>query len=50
MTAIILKPGDVSLAAWRSVLEGAVPALDPSCAAVVSASAVDRILAKGETV
>ena len=52
MTAIILKPGDVSLAAWRSVLEGAVPALDPSCAAVVSgsAAAVDRILAKGEPV
>ncbi|MGL4442685.1 MAG: histidine ammonia-lyase [Alsobacter sp.] len=52
MTAIVLKPGEVSLATWRSVVEGAVPTLDPSCTAVVaeSAAAVDRILARGEPV
>jgi histidine ammonia-lyase len=52
MTPIVLKPGDVTLAEWRAVHEGAPVRLDPACAPIVaeSAAAVERILARGEPV
>lgn len=52
MSQIVLQPGEVSLAAWRSIYEGASVALDPGCAPRVaeSAAAVQRILARGEPI
>jgi histidine ammonia-lyase len=52
VTAIVLTPGAVGLPEWRSVLDGAVPRLDPACrpAVAASAAAVQRILARGEPV
>jgi histidine ammonia-lyase len=49
---VVLKPGDVPLAAWREIYRGADVALDPACHAAVdrSAAAVAAILAKGEPV
>jgi histidine ammonia-lyase len=52
VTDIVLTPGAVSLAEWRSIYRGAVPRLDPASASVIaeSAAAVARILGKGEPV
>ena len=52
MTAIVMLPGHVPLADWRAIYRGATPRLDPSCAALISASAasVQRILARHEPV
>lgn len=52
MTDIVLIPGAVSLADWRTIYRGATPRLDASSASVIaeSAAAVARILAKGEPV
>ncbi|HUD31340.1 MAG TPA: histidine ammonia-lyase [Novosphingobium sp.] len=52
MNMILLIPGEVPLADWRSVYRGAPVRLDPACAPRVaeSAAAVSRILAKGEPV
>jgi histidine ammonia-lyase len=52
MNTILLVPGEVSLADWRSVYRGAPVRLTPNCASRVaeSAAAVSRILAKGEPV
>jgi len=49
---VVLKPGDVALAAWREIYRGAEVSLDPACHAAVdrSAAAVAAILAKGEPV
>src|SRR5262245_46837633 len=51
-TAITLIPGEVPLADWRAAYFGAATALDPSCRAVVEASArtVDAIVARHEPV
>jgi histidine ammonia-lyase len=48
----ILVPGQVPLAQWRAILEGAPVVLDPGCAAAVAAGAasVQRILAAGAPV
>jgi len=50
--SLILTPGAVPLAQWRSIYRGASLQLDPACAAAVAASAatVERIVAKGEPV
>ena len=52
MNAVLLKPGMVPLADWRSVYRGAGARLDPACAPRIAegATAVARILAKGEPV
>jgi histidine ammonia-lyase len=52
MNSIVLIPGEVPLADWRSVYRGAPVRLDPACAPRVaeSAAAVARILAKGAPV
>jgi len=52
MIAIVLKPGDVTLADWRAIYRGAVPKLDASCRAAVErgAQAVSRIVSKGAPV
>jgi len=52
LTDIILIPGAVDLAAWRSIYRGATPRLDPSAAPAIaeSAAAVARILARGAPV
>jgi histidine ammonia-lyase len=52
VTEIVLTPGAVPLAAWRAVLSGATPGLDPACWPAVSesAAAVQRILSRGEPV
>lgn len=52
MTEILLKPGEVSLADWRRIYEGASLRLDPACHPAIerSAAAVHAILAKGEPV
>lgn len=52
MTEFVLKPGYASLADWRAVYRGAVPALEPACKPLVirSAEAVARIVARGEPV
>ena len=52
MTDIILQPGAVSLAQWRAIYRGAVPALDAACWPKVEASAatVAAIVAKGDPV
>ncbi|MBT9292129.1 histidine ammonia-lyase [Prosthecodimorpha staleyi] len=50
--SIAIHPGEVSLASWRAVWEGADLALDPACRPkiVASAEAVRRILAAGAPV
>jgi len=52
MIAIVLKPGEATLADWRSIYRGAVPKLDASCRPAVerSALAVARIVAEGKPV
>ena len=52
MIAIALKPGQTTLADWRSIYRGAVPKLDASCRPGVerSARAVARIVAEGKPV
>ena len=52
MTDIVLVPGSVTLAQWRSVYRGASVRLDPQSAAAIAASAaaVARILEKGQPV
>lgn len=52
MTAIVLRPGDVSLADWRAIYRGADVRLDPAATPQIAASAaaVQRILAKGEPI
>ena len=52
MTELVLKPGNASLADWRTIYRGAVPSLDPACKKLIAASAaaVARIVAKGEPV
>lgn len=52
MTAIALKPGEVSLSEWRSIYRGASVQLDTGCRARIarSAEAVERILGRGEPV
>ena len=52
MTELVLKPGNATLADWRTIYRGATPALDPACKAAIEASAkaVERIVAKGEPV
>jgi histidine ammonia-lyase len=52
MIAIVLKPGEATLADWRSIYRGAVPKLDASCRPAVerSALAVARIVAAGKPV
>lgn len=52
MNSILLIPGTIPLADWRSVYRGAPVRLDPASAPRVAASAaaVARILAKGEPV
>lgn len=52
MSKLVLQPGEVTLADWRSVYRGARPELVPSCAPAIeeSAAAVERILAQGKPV
>jgi histidine ammonia-lyase len=52
VTELVLVPGAVPLADWRSIYRGATPRLDPASAPVIaeSAAAVVRILAKGQPV
>ena len=52
MTEIVLTPGAVGLAQWRSLYRGATPRLDPGSAPLIaeSAAAVARILAHGDPV
>jgi histidine ammonia-lyase len=52
VTELVLVPGAVPLADWRSIYRGATPRLDPASASVIaeSAAAVARILAKGQPV
>jgi histidine ammonia-lyase len=52
VTRVILSPGQVPLADWRRIYQGAGAGLDPACAPGVAASAaaVERILARGEPV
>ncbi len=52
MNIILLNPGEVSLADWRSVYRGAHVRLDPACAPRIAASAaaVARIIARQEPV
>jgi histidine ammonia-lyase len=52
MAQVTLRPGSVSLADWRAVLQGAAVRLDPACLPAVetSARAVDAIIATGEPV
>ena len=46
MTTITITPGDVTLAGWKAIYEGAEPRLDPECIPRVekSADAVARIV------
>lgn len=52
MSALVLKPGEVSLAQWRAVYRGSGATLDPSCKARIAAGAdaVARILQRGEPI
>ena len=52
MSEIVLKPGAVPLADWRSIYRGASVRLDPACRPDVAAAAdlVAKIVAKGEPV
>src|ERR1700752_1192085 len=47
-----MNPGEVTLAQWRSIYQGANASLDPACEGrvVASVKAVERILAKGDPV
>jgi histidine ammonia-lyase len=49
---LILTSGEVPLAAWRDILEGAVPRLDEAAKPAIeaSAAAVDRLIASGAAV
>jgi histidine ammonia-lyase len=49
---VLLRPGDVSLASWRAIYQGAPIALDEACRPQVEASArtIAAIIAKGEPV
>lgn len=49
---LVLDPGQVSLAQWQAIYDGATPRLNPNYLAKVtqSAKAVTRILAKGDPV
>lgn len=49
---IVMRPGEVPLADWRAVCQGAAAMLHPDAAAPIaeSAAAVERILARGEPV
>src|ERR687888_1371765 len=50
--AVVLKPGDVTLAEWRAIYRGAAIALDPGCAPLIerAAATVAAIVAKAEPV
>jgi histidine ammonia-lyase len=52
MSALVLKPGEATLADWRAIYRGAVPKLDASCRAAIerSAQSVARIVSKGKPV
>ena len=52
MTAIVIRPGAMDLAAWRAVYRGAAIRLDEACRPAVEAgaAAIDAILARGEPV
>jgi histidine ammonia-lyase len=52
VTAIVLKPGHVSLADWSAIYRGVRPKLDSACGPRIAASAatVARIVARGEPV
>jgi histidine ammonia-lyase len=52
MSAIVLKPGETTLADWRAIYRGAVPKLDAGCRAAVErgAHAVARIVSEGKPV
>jgi histidine ammonia-lyase len=52
MTALVLKPGNATLADWRAIYRGSTPRLDEACRPLIraSADAVARIIAKGEPV
>ncbi|MBL8581830.1 MAG: histidine ammonia-lyase [Rhizobiaceae bacterium] len=52
MTAIVLHPGAIPLAALRAIWEGAVPRLDDECRPRITAAAkvIEGIVAKGEPV
>lgn len=52
MSAIVLRPGHVTLADWRAIYHGGAVQLDPSSAPVIQASAraVEAIVARGEPV
>ncbi len=49
---MLLTPGAVPFADWRTIYQGATPTLDPACRPAIaeSVAAIDRILAKGEPV
>jgi len=50
MDAVILRPGDVTLAEWLAIYRGAEVSLDPASGPVIakSAAVVSRIVARGE--
>lgn len=52
MSAILLRPGQVTLADWRAIYRGSAVQLDPSSAPAIQASAraVSAIVARGEPV
>jgi len=52
MSAIVLKPGQATLAEWRAIYRGAAVSLDPAChsAIISSAGVVDRIVTRGDPV
>jgi histidine ammonia-lyase len=52
MSQVQLKPGQVALADWQAIYDGAAVSLDPSTGPAIadSAAALERILAKGEPV
>jgi len=52
MIAIVLKPGEATLADWQAIYRGAVPKLDAGCRALVErgAQAVARIVTEGKPV
>src|SRR5689334_10122475 len=52
VSTVILKPGDVRLAQWRAIYEGADAALDRSCESRIAASAaaIARIIAKDQPI
>jgi histidine ammonia-lyase len=49
---MLLTPGAVPFADWRTIYQGATPTLDPASRPAIakSVAAIDRILAKGEPV